>query len=594
MASLDESENSILYFVINDVKIPVDYNTIKTYSNLVEVISEDDPNAREVVIPNFKEYRNEDIIAHLGAILDKLGKTMKVDTGTFSNDDLEIGIHKVPGSLDNLIIWLLLTNWLDIRPLFQEIVDTLLMYTPLVDNISKYLNISESILRSPEIETKFQKRVLDFLLDNNQPLLDPNINMIMNKIINNVNLDLYSRHVLAIKYSLYGITSPKDEVDEIVARRLYNLNIGINLQIIKDEIPRIEKTKKVIADSISKYGLAIRVSPSINASKYIGGIKINEKPDPDFFWFYIQRKHHNKVYVGDVTVNNTVYKIYLQVRHLYTIDEFKSNELIQHNVDYTDLEMYQTIYDDDELKIISENDNGYNKFILFQREDTKYRQWLDTMGMLSDFEKSMLPLRIEAISYLLYLTSLQAKIDNLFHDIENYDGYDSDSDYDENNNDHVELKRMKDELRNVMDEHNGQSVKIKDKVVAIYNAEKAFYFSEDGKKLEEARQSFRIKFFEGETLYAGEVAIFDFFEVLEITNDEIVISPITASHEMFHTIKVNEVSNSNKSKVTNHYNKVAIYNMRDNGFEWYSVEGIDEEKFSLDSCSIYPNTILFK
>ena len=57
MSTLDLDDNSTFYFTTDHIKIPVNYEAIKTHSNLIKAIFEDDPDAREISIPHFKEYR---------------------------------------------------------------------------------------------------------------------------------------------------------------------------------------------------------------------------------------------------------------------------------------------------------------------------------------------------------------------------------------------------------------------------------------------------------------------------------------------------------------------------------------------------------
>ena len=482
---MDVSEN--FNFIDGDTIIAtLPLELIKKASKLVEAIDLDD--GREIEIPNLNPYSNADVVSHLKRILEVISTntSLKEPITNYIANPLYTGISKVAGNLNNLIIYLYLTNWLDIPILFKEIVETLRTFTPEIDEIPKYLDITERILRNKDDMTKFQKRALFKLLENTTALTFPNATEILQKIINNHNLDLYDRYVISMNYSLYGIKAPLDEVDVITARRLYS-QYEIISPIIANEIPKVLKTKQYIVDSISQYGLATRVAQPENGE------------ERGYFYFYIQNKHKDKVYVGDVIANNKTYKVYIKHHSLFSIPELKDVNLVytQNYFDHSDPNLYQNNYHNIQWYNPEYHPAGYIKFIFFQHMDTAYRQWLNEQDLLTNFEKSMLPLRIETRNIFLRIYRLRQE---MFEPT----GFNAGT---------TEKKVEETTLLTAL----------RDKIIQIYTSEEKFYQSDTGKKLEVTRQSLRNKFFESDSLYGGSIAATEFYQPIEITDSEITL-----------------------------------------------------------------------
>ena len=132
-------DDSILFtFKSKKSNFTIDKNRINEYSRLVETVLLD-ANAAEINIPSFDGYSQSNIDSHLHIVLQKVSNklSLKEDKFLYSNKTLHHGVFVVPDTIDNLIIWLLLTNWLDIPRYFNEIVETLTEYTLKIEDIPK-------------------------------------------------------------------------------------------------------------------------------------------------------------------------------------------------------------------------------------------------------------------------------------------------------------------------------------------------------------------------------------------------------------------------------------------------------------------------
>jgi hypothetical protein len=127
------TSSSTLTFVNDNTKlrIEVNYNVMFHLSKLVSMMAEDDSQEREIMIPSFPGYLQDNVNAHLQHIVHKISmndishfseKTknhiLEEPLQTSTHNPLHVGMYRVMGNIDNLTIYLLLINWLDIPLLF--------------------------------------------------------------------------------------------------------------------------------------------------------------------------------------------------------------------------------------------------------------------------------------------------------------------------------------------------------------------------------------------------------------------------------------------------------------------------------------------
>jgi hypothetical protein len=568
---IKDMSKSTLTFSNGDTKLDIDYDLLFAMSKLVATMAEDDPQEREIIIPSFSAYLQDDVNAHLQHILRKISTLtvddintenkkdiLKEDVYTYTRNPLDIGKSRVVGTIDNLILYFLLINWLDIPLLYDEVYESILEYVPPIVDISKYMNILESILRNPKLVTQFLKLVLQSFLQNDEPLPEyTSLIPIMNKIVHHSNIDLYTRYLLHLKYQLYGVDVPWDTIDILTARQLYLLNtndipipssILNNIsQVLSDEIGIIDATLDSVVDSITLYDSVMRVnfpnSPVINSTR---------SDTRGYFMFYVHSiPEHNKIHVGNVNIDGKIHKVVIEDRSLYPVEDFISGKLINGgDIDYSNHAEYSKIYNIDIKTLLFQSykrTDKYQAIAILLREDTRFRKWLLSQSLLSDFEKSMLSHRDTIFDTLVQIIEAKkegSRINEINDDV----------DLPDQNHEYVHLlppgENMEDLIERIMSANNIKITNLtrdlEEKILQLLPLEKDFYFSEEGKKLENARLEMR-KHFYSTKLYQGIVIVCNVYEIIDVEGEEIKI--MINSHllengfnpeyeQLYHTINI--------------------------------------------------------
>jgi hypothetical protein len=395
----------------------------------------------------------------------------------------------------------------------------------MVDEIPKYMDIVQSILRNPKLEVIFLKSVVPSLLQNNEALtLDISI---INTIIACPDIDLYDRYLIYLKYILYNVYIPPDKIGAVMARRLFLLGSDIHRDEIEEEIGIVEVTLDSVIDSVSSYKSVIRVNfPSVPIATPTG--------TKGYFMFYVHSMPTiHTAYVGNVSIDNKEYKVIVNCEYLHGVDDFKSHHLIRlDSFDYSNHVEYSKIYDFSAQKLKDKNNQyTYQSIALILREDTRFRQWLLSHHLLSEFEQSMLPER-QCICDLLFdfiRVNKQSR--------EYVVGFDDDFDFEDEDEMYGRymslledgqtlpemfesnrlLKERTDVLRDTLD------VELKDRVSKLCTLEAEFYSSQEGRQLETARTTLRNDFYASK-LHQGLIIVCNVYKVTAVREDEIIIT----------------------------------------------------------------------
>jgi hypothetical protein len=534
--------DTVVKFVNNTHEIFAAYSLLVKYSKLIATLDVEGLDV-EIAIPQFKPYTQFEVTTAFETIITALkGKTptLKVPLMSITNNQLHYGITAVPGSVDNLILYLYIVVWLDIDIFLAELISTLKHTIPEVKGTIKYMNIVESVLRQPslylpfltQIKLTFENNVeeLPVSLDVNDPILK-----YLQFIMDNTQIELYSRYKLYINYALYPISPPQDTVDEITLRRLYQFRdqLNIDFSLISAEIKIVEDTFGSVLDSLNTYKNAMRVTYPHFPSRKGDGTDTN-----GYFMFQVQSKlTFDKVYVGNVNFEGVPYEVIVQCEPIIKTADFKSDSVMRNqNFDYGDYENYLKIYTDDiKDKMFEDSPRSYI-FPLVISEDTSFRKWLDSKSLLSDFEVLMISKRDVMHSNFKRMLLLSAKLEKIKMDY--YDvAYDiiGDETVSEAN------ARISLEIAALITQDKEYKHELRKTMVDIYTLERDFYTSAEGLKLEASRSQLRCEYFGSESMYGGQTIVTNIYQFISIdkTTKQILLQiPSIPDVKLYSTVYI--------------------------------------------------------
>jgi hypothetical protein len=499
------SEDNV-YFVSDDQKISVKYQTFIKHSKYAEAIKWDTNEDKIIPLPVVDGYTELQVGEHLNFLLFQL----QADIPTLLNFDNPLlpEVKQVSGNLPNLKLYLIVSLKLDIDIFVNELIYTLKSYIPVEEEYENYMSIYLDILRPYRLDGL--KRLATIIL--NHPQRFDNIfkvSSIVKKLLQNKELPCFDRCMLAFRFSL----SAPEDVDPVTARQVYIATKHIViLPIIEDEIDLITATNAAVIESITTYDTALR-------------IPLEESPNGGLFYFYVHDidSQTRNINVGTVTLpsddktvsppdndgtvpslsGGDVYTVQIEKDDLITVDQFKvynsigSQDTI--NVPILSNQRYHTAYE------YNMNYHGrineHTHLFLDQQEDTLYRQYLLSLGRLTDQEIAFLHKRLEIKKQLPLNTQIK---------------------------DNKGPSHWSDKITGKSEEQLGYSFVNThyDMFMSLINEEMIYYSSEEGKKIEDYRRDVRRDFFLNMNRYGGLVAVMTFYSVASIssTNKTIVLS----------------------------------------------------------------------
>jgi hypothetical protein len=517
------SQGQLLFIDTNDqVRGIIDYDIFVKYSSHFEDVIWDDPLLKKISIPTLVNFNEHQVIEHLTYILECL--QLPIPTLTTPVDNLTPGITRVNGNVVNLKIYLLLLLGLQIDIFINEVIMALKIYLPTLEEIPTYFHIYTDILRY-YAKDGYPKIIIAIL--NNTGSISEELYPIIDTIIASSAVSLYDRCQLSLKVYGYDKTFTYfddivDKVDPIVARKIYNL-IGVKYASVRHEVDLIRHTRGSVADSIEKYGEAVRISSQ-----------------QELFYFYVNKLDINgNIDVGNVTViNGDLWQVSIKYKHLFTVDDLKSYDEANSDVEVVDSEIQVVplvVIDREKYvnaqeyhTLISKMDNvtmdtsTQTKYVqnpsirYIQNEDTKFRQRLNDRNLLSITEKTFLAERQRLNTKWPLSIRVRGDADTKYDLGLNNDDIDSD------------LK--------IDTEYINEFKNIKDK-------EETYYQSQEGLILEQRRQSSRDTFFASSDRYGGLIIVLLFYNVVSIDfeNKRILISDNLfepTSPTIYHTLSI--------------------------------------------------------
>jgi hypothetical protein len=372
---------NMLYFIDGaGIEIPVDYEIIKKWSNVIAAMEWDDKDSKEIKLLSIYNYSSLMVSEHLEKMISKLSIN---SVGTLREPTSKCGITRVPGNINNLEIYLLLSVYLGLQMYTDEIIFTLNRYDVNINTeIDIYVRLYDTVLRHQRQHCLNNLFIILKDRDDIYPLKHTLL-LILNKIVNNLTFNEYDRYMLAVKYAL---TLPT--ITKITARRLYTK--GIVTDIINNEIPLIEGTKTVIANCITTESRAVRVG-------------VESDPNLGLFWFYCKDAFTSLspvINLGIVEVNEKKYNVVTKI-NLFSVRNLQEGSCVdvQKRKHVTGAGYLAYLMDtphsqDNSLEDVKmmDMDCHYNsaKTNMMTKEDHLFRHWLDHRGMLTDVESELL------------------------------------------------------------------------------------------------------------------------------------------------------------------------------------------------------------